>query len=180
MDFVDLYCGVGGLSLGLTDAGMTPLAAFDHWAPALEIYRRNIGNHAAQADLAQPWHVIPRIKRLRPDLIAGGPPCQDFSAAGNRTEGNRAALTVRFAQIVVSVAPRFFLMENTRLIASKKAYATAANFFRRPGTALPKSCLMQAGVACRSAASDSFALGIWAAKTDSSPRNSSRARRLTA
>src|SRR3979490_1841950 len=30
MDFVDLYCGVGGLSLGLTDAGMTPVAAFDH------------------------------------------------------------------------------------------------------------------------------------------------------
>ena len=107
MDFVDLYCGVGGLSLGLTDAGMTPVAAFDHWVPALEIYRRNIGNHAAQADLAQPWHVIPRIKRLRPDLIVGGPPCQDFSAAGNRTEGNRAALTVRFAQIVVSVAALF-------------------------------------------------------------------------
>ena len=57
-----------------------------------------------------------------PDLIAGGPPCQDFSTAGNRTEGKRANLTIVFANIVIRCSPRFVLMENVPQVRRSAAY----------------------------------------------------------
>jgi DNA (cytosine-5)-methyltransferase 1 len=110
--FVDVCSGVGGLSVGLINAGMVPLAAYDVWKPALKVYRTNIGPHAFQADLGQTRRLIKRISLLEPDIIAGGPPCQEFSSCGKRVEGTRAALTVDFATVVVAVRPRWVIMEN--------------------------------------------------------------------
>src|SRR5260370_39440950 len=97
--FVDVCCGVGGLSVGLINAGMVPLAAYDVWKPALKVYRTNIGPHAFQADLGQTRRLIKRISLLEPDIIAGGPPCHEFSSCGKRVEGTRAALTVDCATV---------------------------------------------------------------------------------
>lgn len=52
------------------------------------------------------------IQKLAPDLIAGGPPCQDYSIAGKRNLGKRANLTIRFAEIVTLVKPTWVLFEN--------------------------------------------------------------------
>ena len=38
---VDLFSGCGGMSLGFQKAGFDVLAAFDFWAPAVEVYRKN-------------------------------------------------------------------------------------------------------------------------------------------
>ena len=48
MTVVDLFCGGGGLSQGLSDAGHEVLAAFDWWQPALDFYNRNIRGHEAR------------------------------------------------------------------------------------------------------------------------------------
>ncbi len=55
-------------------------------------------------------------------MIVGGPPCQDFSSAGKRNDaGGRADLTISFANIIATVKPKYFLMENVnRIIKSKK------------------------------------------------------------
>ena len=122
MRVVDLFCGAGGMSLGLQEAGFEIAAGFDHWEPALATYRRNLGPHARLLDLGQVEAAAAKVSAFAPDLIAGGPPCQDFSSAGRRVEGRQANLTVAFAEIVDRCAPRFFLMENVPQVRRSVAY----------------------------------------------------------
>ena len=94
------------------DSGIDVVAAFDNWDTAIETYRRNLSDHVFAFDLSDTKQAIAKIKKIRPGIIAGGPPCQDFSSAGKRVEGGRANLTNCFAEIVSACKPRFFLMEN--------------------------------------------------------------------
>ena len=38
---VDLFCGCGGMTLGLEKAGFKVLAGFDNWKPAIDVYGAN-------------------------------------------------------------------------------------------------------------------------------------------
>ena len=111
MRVVDLFSGCGGMSLGLAQAGFDVVGAFDNWKPAIAIYKDNFQHPIFDADLGDK-DADAKVARLKPDLIAGGPPCQDYSIAGYRNLGKRANLTIRFAQIVASVKPRWVLFEN--------------------------------------------------------------------
>ena len=111
MKAVDMFSGCGGMSLGFQNAGVDIVMAYDNWAPAVEIYEENF-NHPIHALDLNSKAALDEIKMLSPDLIIGGPPCQDFSIAGERNMGARANLTIRYAQIVSSVRPQWFVMEN--------------------------------------------------------------------
>lgn len=72
---VDLFCGCGGLSLGLTQAGVKVSAAFDFWEPALSVYRHNIKGHdALKLDLSNSTKASKEILPYAPDIIVGGLP----------------------------------------------------------------------------------------------------------
>lgn len=73
------------------------------------------------------------ISSANPDVIFGGPPCQDFSHAGNRSEGNRADLTKSFAEIVSSVRPQWYVMENVDRSRNSLAYKGARKIFKDSG-----------------------------------------------
>ncbi len=133
MKAVELFCGAGGMSRGFIDAGIDVIRAYDAWTVAVETYRRNLGDHVRQADLADVLSVVPQIAALAPDLIFGGPPCQDYSAAGNRIEGRNASLTVAFAIIVATVRPQWFVMENVIRAQKSEAWAKAQQILRRAG-----------------------------------------------
>jgi len=119
---VDLFCGSGGLSAGLIDAGIEMVAAYDNWRAAIETYRRNIAEHAHVLDLTNVNDAVRAVERHKPDMIAGGPPCQDFSSAGKRTEGHRANLTIAFAEVIARCTPTYLLMENVPQARLSKAY----------------------------------------------------------
>ena len=108
---VDLFCGCGGMSLGFQNAGFQLLAAYDNWDAAINIYRSNFDHPIIKADLNSD-QAIEDIRTLSPDIIIGGPPCQDFSIAGQRNMGERANLTIRYAQIIAQIKPEWFVMEN--------------------------------------------------------------------
>lgn len=127
---VDLFSGVGGLSLGFEQAGYKIVGSFDHWDKAVGVYRDNFSHPSFVADLSDADKIIPDIRRLDPDLIIGGPPCQDFSQAGNRNEGKRANLTHVFARIIAELNPEMFVMENVERAASSEAYKAAREIFR--------------------------------------------------
>lgn len=133
---VDLFCGAGGLSLGLQRAGIEIVAAYDEWEEAAAVYSRNVGSHVQVADLEYVlWYAL-YIKDLNPDLIAGGPPCQDFSAAGLRKEGDRSMLMAAFAMIVVIVRPEWVLIENVRDVRQSASWADAHDILKKAGYGL--------------------------------------------
>lgn len=131
---VDLFAGGGGLSLGFSNAGFNIVAAFDNWTPACELYRLNFSSHPmVQADLGSK-DVIEKIKAYSPDIIIGGPPCQDFSSAGKRDESlGRANLTLNYANIIASVKPSYFVMENVNRAVKSRVFAAALKVFQKAG-----------------------------------------------
>ncbi len=117
MKCVDLFSGCGGLSLGFEKAGIDVVAAIDHWDKSVDIYNKNFSHACYLHDLTDEEGAIAIIKKYRPDMIAGGPPCQDFSSAGKRDESlGRADLTYHFANIVCAYKPKWFVMENVERI----------------------------------------------------------------
>ena len=80
MKVVDLFSGCGGMSLGFEEAGYDIVGAFDNWDAAVEIYEANFSHPITKKDLSEE-DSIPMIKKLKPDLIVGGPPCQGFRRA---------------------------------------------------------------------------------------------------
>lgn len=111
MKAIDLFAGCGGMSLGFEQAGIEIMAAFDKWQPAVDIYRANFNHPIFNKDLSDD-DSVDFIKSYEPDLIMGGPPCQDYSIAGKREQGERANLTIRFGQIVFQVKPLWVVFEN--------------------------------------------------------------------
>lgn len=117
MEVVDLFAGCGGLSLGLQRSGHDVVAALDNWDPAIEVYRANFDHPMIKQDLTDVEATVDFLATISFQLIAGGPPCQDFSSAGLQNySGNRADLTYSFAEIVSSSKPEFFIMENVERI----------------------------------------------------------------
>lgn len=142
MRAVDLFAGCGGLSLGLVKAGVDVVAAYENWEAALAIYRSNFKHPAFGFDLNDVETAAAHIATLKPDLIAGGPPCQDFSSAGKRIEtGARGELTIAFAQIVATVGPEWFIMENVDRIQKAKIFADAKQVFKAAGYGLTEVVL---------------------------------------
>ncbi|MDR1289681.1 MAG: DNA cytosine methyltransferase [Planctomycetaceae bacterium] len=128
---IDLFSGIGGLSLGLQLAGFDVILAIDNWQPAIEIYEKNFKHPVISLDLSDVVSSVRLLKKYSPDIIVGGPPCQDYSSAGKRDEeGGRANLTISFAEIVNNIKPLYFIMENVDMIVKSKRYKQALDIFR--------------------------------------------------
>lgn len=107
---VDLFCGAGGLSLGLERAGFRPVLGIDTNRDAIGTYRHTFQSATALErstvgyDFGQ-WRGV--------DLVAGGPPCQPFSNGGKRlAQQDERDMIPEFARAVNEIMPRAFLMEN--------------------------------------------------------------------
>jgi len=109
---IDLFCGCGGMTLGFQNTGFNIIAAYDNWKPAVDVYRRNFTHPIYELDLMDKKNQK-EISRMKPQVIIGGPPCQDFSSAGHRNVNlGRAVLTTIFCDIIIATRPRYFVMEN--------------------------------------------------------------------
>ncbi len=107
MTAVDLFCGAGGLALGLEAAGFRVLTAVDKWKAAVETYNINF-EHGAREEALDWDTALPDA-----DLFAGGPPCQGFSSAGRRSPKDaRNSLVAVFAHLVAKHRPSAFIFEN--------------------------------------------------------------------
>ncbi len=129
MPVVDLFCGCGGLSKGFELAGFDIVAAFDGWDSAIACYNANFTHKAFNLDLSNVAQAVHNIGEFAPNVIIGGPPCQELSNAGRREEGNRADLTYHFAEIVTQIAPDYFVMENVPRARKSNAYARARELY---------------------------------------------------
>lgn len=106
-DFLDLFCGAGGLSRGFVDAGFRCTLALDHNEAAVETHRLNFDSPVDNVDVTA-LSDFPRVA-----VVVGGPPCQGFSSAGTRAVGDdRNTLVGWFAQTIARIRPAAFVFEN--------------------------------------------------------------------
>ena len=135
---VDLFAGGGGLSLGFSKAGFDVVCAVENWKPAITVYETNFPDHPVlNLDLNDAVTASLQIQEFLPDIIVGGPPCQDFSSAGKRDESQgRASLTISYAEIIQKCKPAYFLMENVARAANSDAFRVALSIFKAAGYGL--------------------------------------------
>ena len=121
--FVDLFCGAGGLSLGFQWAGWEPIVANDIEESFLKSYRANVHNSVIQGDIRDSAVFDEVIRstqdgrerhRDTPLVLFGGPPCQGFSTAGNRRSmtDERNQLFYQFSEMIEALHPNAFVFEN--------------------------------------------------------------------
>jgi DNA (cytosine-5)-methyltransferase 1 len=141
MKTVDLFSGCGGMSLGFANAGFDIVAAFDNWKPAVDVYRMNFEHPIYEKDLSDDG-VQDDIGAMKPDIIIGGPPCQDFSSAGHRNVNlGRAVLTTTYCNIITKVRPLYFVMENVPEITKSKILGEILDRFKAAGYGLTSMLL---------------------------------------
>lgn len=125
LNVIDLFCGCGGMSKGLTDAGLNIIAGVDIWDKAINSYEKNFHHQAICEDLTklppEKFNVLYNTGNQPIDLIVGGPPCQGFSIAGKRDiKDPRNSLFMEYVKYINYFKPRAFIMENVIGILSMK------------------------------------------------------------
>lgn len=124
----DIFSGIGGLGLGLEQAGFDVLVAVENNEVHADVHRFNfpwtevVQRNAARvtgedlraaAQRAYAAHGYEGAWDGTVDLVCGGPPCQGFSLGGTHSSTDpRNSLLKEFARIVIELRPRYFLMEN--------------------------------------------------------------------
>ena len=140
---LDLFCGAGGLSLGLENAGFRVLVGADIDLPSVQTHVANIGGLGYPGDLSDPEDFLDHLRAWgirKVDLVAGGVPCQPFSRAGQAklrslvdagqrsVDDPRAGMWRSFISVVETTKPSAVLLENVPDLAAWDEGAVLVGF----------------------------------------------------
>jgi DNA (cytosine-5-)-methyltransferase len=129
---VDLFCGAGGMSEGILQAGMNILFSSDINADVEKTYtnrhhqlgyKQGADTYFYRSDIRELtgkiiMEKINSLKNIKEkcseiDVVFGGPPCQGFSRAGKRKKDDpRNLLFSEYLRIINEIKPRYVVMEN--------------------------------------------------------------------
>ncbi|HXN50237.1 MAG TPA: DNA cytosine methyltransferase, partial [Bryobacteraceae bacterium] len=114
---VDLFAGAGGISEGFRQAGYRVLGGVDSDPDAAATYALNFPEARTIVGDIRSDGISEKVLDLarHADVVAGGPPCQAFSQVRNHTrviDDPRNSLYQEFVNVLRTVRPRAFLMEN--------------------------------------------------------------------
>jgi DNA (cytosine-5)-methyltransferase 1 len=118
LKLIDLYSGVGGLSLGAVKAGFNLFGAVEREKRIIESHAKNFpasGHLCTDISSLNGKSLRKEIKLGNNELagLIGGPPCQGFSTMGKRSVGDeRNQLFVNFFKLTSQINPVFFIAEN--------------------------------------------------------------------
>ena len=127
---IDLFCGAGGMSVGLSRAGFRIATAVDKWPLAIQTYQMNFPDVAsALADITtvEPERLLKLAGagRRQISLLAGCPPCQGFSSLRTRGRSGRAdnSLVLEMLRITAGILPRAVMIENVPRLVYDPVFA---------------------------------------------------------
>ncbi len=113
---VDIFCGVGGLTKGLTNSGINVVAGIDADPDCEFPFTKNNSSRFVLSDVStlSGEFVADLLTKNGPTLISGCAPCQPFSRYGRGAPRRRSkwSLLQDFGRIVVAVKPDYVTMEN--------------------------------------------------------------------
>lgn len=123
-NFVDLFCGAGGMTQGLFQARFRPVASVENNPIASATYQKNFPQcHHFSEDIQKfkPLDWLKQIDSPFVHLLVGGPPCQGFSVAGKRDPNDpRNYLFQEFVRVASEIRPWYIVMENVPGILTMK------------------------------------------------------------
>lgn len=122
---IDLFCGAGGLSEGLRQAGFDVRAGSDFNEAAGATFERTHGNAnflggPIQGLTVNDFLSASKLRVGELDVLTGGPPCQAYSVYNHKRGMNDARSTLfrEYLRIVEGLMPRWVVMENVTGITS--------------------------------------------------------------
>lgn len=136
--YVDLFAGAGGFSLGFDWAGFDNVFSVEYDHEICETYRYNFPNHKlVECDITKLKDN--EIRRLvcgkDVDVVIGGPPCQGFSMAGSIgrrfLDDDRNHLFKEFVRVVKLIKPKCFVMENVARLYTRLNGQTRGEIIRQ-------------------------------------------------
>ena len=147
MKIVSLFCGCGGMDLGLIKAGHEIVWANDNDEDSIETYKKyfvrkfNLDpNHIVCRDIYEVGSdEIPKC-----DVVVGGFPCQGFSIANlyrkskRSTEKNNNKLYTQLLRVIKDKKPKYFIAENVKGITSLGGYASLDKKKKKEGRVMTK------------------------------------------
>ena len=127
LNFIDLFCGIGGFHCALSSLGATCVLACDIDENCRKVYKNNWG-----------LEPLSDVKTIKPedippfDILCAGFPCQAFSHAGNQGgfEDTRGTLFQEICKILKHCKPAFFLLENVKNLKGHDGGKTIAVIYK--------------------------------------------------
>ena len=108
MRVAGLFAGIGGLELGLHDAGHEAILFSEIWTPAAAVLEARFPGIPNAGDVTR-LTSLPAV-----DLLTAGFPCQDLSQAGKTAgiDGRKSGLVDHVFRLIDRDRPRWVLLEN--------------------------------------------------------------------
>ena len=138
IEVVDLFCGIGGLSYGMKQAGFDIIAGYDVDKTCRYAYETNTGGQFFDKDIKSVTGN--EIKKLYSDtqgsirVLAGCAPCQPFSSYAFKNKNkdpNKYDLLYEFGRLVEEVEPDVVTMENVAQIFNFKSKPVLHDFVEK-------------------------------------------------
>lgn len=121
---LDLFAGAGGLTAGFHQASsrFRSVAAVEFDVAAAASYAATFGSGIVFPGPIQHWLQDAAMPR-NVDVVVGGPPCQGFSTLGKQdAEDERNSLWLHYAETLLRVRPKYFVVENVAAFAKSNQY----------------------------------------------------------
>lgn len=130
MKVIDLFCGAGGLSIGLATVGLETIIGIDLDKDSIQTYGRSHPTaDAICGDVETTVEKLsfdPPVKRSQPLILVGGPPCQGFCSINPSRDvaDPRNSCVDMYLRAAEKIKPDLILMENvTGLLSLGKGFA---------------------------------------------------------
>ncbi len=132
---IEMFAGAGGLGMGVSRAGFSPIAVIERDTYCCDTIREN--QRRKLAPLAK-WPLIQgdirqfKFNELeeKVDLVSGGPPCQPFSLGGKHKGRNDTRdMFPEAVRALRELKPRAFLFENVKGL-TRATFATYFEYIR--------------------------------------------------
>ena len=148
---IDVFCGAGGLTVGLKKAGFDVIAGVEISELAIETYSMNHREHKLyNKDIRElsPEMILSDLglKKGELDLLAGCPPCQGFST--HRTRNRSASvddfrndLVFEFVRFVKAMLPKTIMIENVPGLAKDARMSQVEKDLMKLGYTFDKSTI---------------------------------------